>query len=110
MKPSPVDYFAEMDDHGSSMAMDVDDNEALEIYGYISSRIFCNDITPCVVRCSPVGHHGGLFVGGLGHWFHSLILHKLPTVSLGFKLFLVTCVELTDCVYSGLAWSNVVLP
>ncbi|KAG5560493.1 hypothetical protein RHGRI_003719 [Rhododendron griersonianum] len=33
MKPSPVDYFAEMEDHGSSMAMDVDDNEALEMFG-----------------------------------------------------------------------------
>ncbi|GMP55811.1 hypothetical protein ACSBR2_012957 [Camellia fascicularis] len=33
MKPSPVDYLADLDDHGSTMAMDVDDVEALEIFG-----------------------------------------------------------------------------
>ncbi|GFS28379.1 Small acidic protein [Actinidia chinensis var. chinensis] len=35
MKPSPVDFFADMDDHGSTVAMDVDvdDVEALELLG-----------------------------------------------------------------------------
>lgn len=33
MKPMPVDYFAELEEQGSTMAMDVDDVEALEIFG-----------------------------------------------------------------------------
>ena len=35
MKPSPLDFFADMDDHGSTVAMDVDvdDVEALELLG-----------------------------------------------------------------------------
>ncbi|XP_047318105.1 small acidic protein 1 [Impatiens glandulifera] len=33
MKPSPVDYFGEFDDPNSTMAMDVDDIDALEFFG-----------------------------------------------------------------------------
>ncbi|XP_019181340.1 PREDICTED: small acidic protein 1 [Ipomoea nil] len=33
MKPMAVDYFADLDEQGSTMAMDVDDVEALEIFG-----------------------------------------------------------------------------
>ncbi|XAR48900.1 hypothetical protein NMG60_11031882 [Bertholletia excelsa] len=33
MKPSPVDFFTEMDDQVTTVAMDVDDVEALEIFG-----------------------------------------------------------------------------
>lgn len=33
MKAMPVDFFAEMEEQGSTMAMDVDDVEALEIFG-----------------------------------------------------------------------------
>ncbi|KAM7485333.1 hypothetical protein LguiA_001342 [Lonicera macranthoides] len=33
MKPMLMDYFVEPDEQGSSMSMDVDDVEALEIFG-----------------------------------------------------------------------------
>lgn len=33
MKPSPVDLFADLEDPNSTMAMDVDDVEALEMFG-----------------------------------------------------------------------------
>lgn len=29
----PVDFFADLEDHGTTVAMDVDDAEALEIFG-----------------------------------------------------------------------------
>lgn len=32
MKPMPIDFFAELEDHGTTVAMDVDDAEALEIF------------------------------------------------------------------------------
>lgn len=33
MKPMTVDYLADLEDQGSTMAMDIDDVEALEIFG-----------------------------------------------------------------------------
>lgn len=33
MRPTAMDFFGDMDDQGSTMAMDVDDVDALEIFG-----------------------------------------------------------------------------
>lgn len=33
MKPMPIDFFAELEEQGTTVAMDVDDAEALDIFG-----------------------------------------------------------------------------
>ncbi|XP_010023791.2 small acidic protein 1 [Eucalyptus grandis] len=33
MRPTPMDYFAELEDQGTTVAMDVDDVDPLEIFG-----------------------------------------------------------------------------
>ncbi|KAL2923085.1 Small acidic protein 1 [Bienertia sinuspersici] len=33
MKQIPADYLADMDDHGTTIAMDVDDVDALDVFG-----------------------------------------------------------------------------
>lgn len=43
MKAMPIDFFAEMEDQGSTVAMDVDDAEALEIFGGAEGTIAALD-------------------------------------------------------------------
>lgn len=33
MRPTPMEYYAELDDQGATVAMDVDDVDPLEIFG-----------------------------------------------------------------------------
>ncbi|XAR62713.1 hypothetical protein NMG60_11017570 [Bertholletia excelsa] len=33
MRPTPVDFFPDLDDHGSAAAMDVDDVDSLDVFG-----------------------------------------------------------------------------
>ncbi|KAI3430106.1 uncharacterized protein J3R85_008249, partial [Psidium guajava] len=33
MRPTPMDYFSELEDQGTTVAMDVDDVDQLEIFG-----------------------------------------------------------------------------
>ncbi|OVA02278.1 hypothetical protein BVC80_9099g74 [Macleaya cordata] len=47
MKPSPTYFFTDLDDHGSTVAMDVDDADPLELLGegvgHIESKLTDSD-------------------------------------------------------------------